>query len=53
MGSGCTAGCRRRGVESHVVDPASILERQRRRNAKTDRIDGGEIGAQLGSLAGR
>jgi len=28
------------GVESHVVDPASILGPQRKRNAKTDRIDG-------------
>jgi transposase len=27
-------------VESHVVDPASILGPQRRRKAKTDRIDG-------------
>lgn len=28
------------GVESHVVDPASISVPRRRRNAKTDRIDG-------------
>lgn len=28
------------GVESHVVDPASIAVPRRRRNAKTDRIDG-------------
>src|SRR3712207_8158637 len=28
------------GVESHVVDAASILTSRRRRRAKTDRIDG-------------
>jgi transposase len=28
------------GVESHVVDPASIAVQRRRRRAKTDRIDG-------------
>ncbi|UPT88743.1 IS110 family transposase (plasmid) [Bradyrhizobium barranii subsp. apii] len=28
------------GVESHVVDPASITTSRRRRRAKTDRIDG-------------
>jgi len=28
------------GVESHVVDPASIAVPRRRRNAKTDRVDG-------------
>jgi transposase len=28
------------GVESHVVDPASIAAPRRRRNAKTDRLDG-------------
>lgn len=28
------------GVESHVVDAASILTSRRRRQAKTDRIDG-------------
>src|SRR5271166_6873759 len=28
------------GVESHVVDPASIAAPRRRRRAKTDRIDG-------------
>jgi transposase len=27
-------------VESHVVDPASILTSRRRRRAKTDKIDG-------------
>jgi transposase len=35
-------------VESHVVDPASILGPQRRRKAKTDRIDGAKL---LRSLA--
>jgi transposase len=30
----------REGIESHVVDPASILTSRRRRKAKTDRIDG-------------
>jgi transposase len=29
-----------KGVESHVVDPASILTSRRRRRAKTDKIDG-------------
>jgi transposase len=29
-----------RGVESHVVDPASIAVPRKRRNAKTDRVDG-------------
>ena len=28
------------GIESHVVDPASIVTSRRRRRAKTDRIDG-------------
>ena len=28
------------GIESHVVDPASILTSRRRRRAKTDKIDG-------------
>jgi transposase len=28
------------GIESHVVDPASILVSRRRRRAKTDKIDG-------------
>ena len=28
------------GIESHVVDPASIAVSRRRRRAKTDRIDG-------------
>ena len=37
------------GIESHVVDPASILGPQRRRKAKTDRIDGERL---LRSLAG-
>src|ERR1051325_10363878 len=30
----------REGIESWVVDPASILTSRRRRRAKTDRIDG-------------
>jgi transposase len=30
----------REGVESHVVDPASIATSRRRRRAKTDKIDG-------------
>ena len=30
----------REGVESHVVDPASVATSRRRRRAKTDRIDG-------------
>lgn len=30
----------REGIESHVVDPASIVTSRRRRRAKTDRIDG-------------
>jgi transposase len=37
------------GIESHVVDAASILGPQRRRKAKTDRIDGVKL---LRSLAG-
>src|ERR1700735_2121235 len=28
------------GIESHVVDPASIATSRRRRRAKTDKIDG-------------
>jgi transposase len=44
------------GVESHVVDAASILGPQRRRNAKTDRIDGVKLlrslAAWLGGEAG-
>jgi transposase len=31
---------RREGIESHVVDPASIATSRRRRRAKTDRLDG-------------
>jgi transposase len=31
------------GVESHVVDPASIATSRRRRRAKTDRIDGEDL----------
>ncbi|AZO19583.1 transposase [Mesorhizobium sp. M1E.F.Ca.ET.045.02.1.1] len=29
------------GIESHVVDPASIAVSRRHRRTKTDRIDGG------------
>jgi transposase len=36
-------------VESHVVDPASILGPQRRRKAKTDRIDGEKLLRSLGA----
>jgi transposase len=32
-----------RGVESHVVDPASLLGSGRRKQAKTDRIDGEKL----------
>lgn len=40
-------------IRSQVVDPASILGPQRRRNAKTDRIDGRKLVRSLGSwLAG-
>ena len=38
--SGSIARCRMKGIESHVVDPASIATSRRRRRAKTDRIDG-------------
>ncbi|TYL78538.1 IS110 family transposase [Bradyrhizobium cytisi] len=31
---------RQEGIESHVVDPASIATSRRRRRAKTDRLDG-------------
>src|ERR1700758_5671179 len=31
------------GVESHVVDPASIATPRRRRRAKTDRLGGGTL----------
>lgn len=33
----------REGLESHVVDPASIMTSRRRRRAKTDRIDGAAL----------
>ena len=32
-----------RGVESHVVDPASIAVPRRKRNAKTDKVDGAAL----------
>src|SRR5262249_3183058 len=34
---------RSEGIESHVVDAASILVSRRRRRAKTDKIDGGTL----------
>ena len=40
------------GVESHVVDPASILGPQRRRKAKTDRIDGEKLLRSLATWLG-
>jgi transposase len=39
-------------IRSHVVDPASILGPQRRRKAKTDRIDGVKQLRSLGSWLG-
>ena len=36
-------------IESHVVDPSSILGPQRRRNAKSDRIDGEKLVRSLAS----
>ncbi len=39
-------------VESHVVDAASILGPQRRRNAKTDRIDGEKLLRSLAAWLG-
>src|SRR4028119_1539674 len=43
----------REGIESHVVDPASIATSRRRRRAKTDRIDGEAlVGALLASQRG-
>jgi transposase len=39
-------------VESHVVDTASILGPQRRRNAKTDRIDGEKLLRSLAAWLG-
>src|SRR4030088_2201295 len=38
---------RSEGIESHVVDAASILTSRRRRRAKTDRIDGETLGRTL------
>ena len=35
------------GIESHVVDPASIATSRRRRRAKTDRLVGGDENARL------
>ena len=39
-GFGIDRALQREGVESHVVDAASIATSRRRRRAKTDRIDG-------------
>lgn len=41
------------GIESHVVDPASIATSRRRRRAKTDRIDGEALVRAAGLQAGR
>jgi transposase len=40
------------GIESHVVDPASILGPQRKRNAKSDGIDGVKLVRSLASWLG-
>ena len=40
MGSGFDRALQNEGIESHVVDPASIATSRRRRRAKTDGIDG-------------
>ena len=40
-------------IESHVVDPASILSPRRRRKAKTDRIDGAKMVRTLAAVAER
>ena len=39
-------------IENHVVDPASILGPQRKRNAKTDRIDGVKLRHSLAGWLG-
>ena len=41
------------GVESHVVDPASIATSRRRRRAKTDKIDGEALVRAVGSQTRR
>ncbi|ESX41217.1 hypothetical protein X760_23665 [Mesorhizobium sp. LSHC422A00] len=38
------------GIESHIIDPASIATSRRRRRAKTDRIDGEALGARTAHL---
>lgn len=38
------------GIESYVVDPASIAISRRRRRAKTDKIDGEAAGAGIAGL---
>ena len=41
------------GIESQVVDPASIVTSRRRRRAKTDKIDGEALVRTLSSLQAR
>ena len=41
------------GIESHVVDPASIATSRRRRRAKTDKIDGEALVRTLAGLQAR
>src|SRR3954452_11975324 len=43
----------REGIESHVVDAASVLTSRRRRKAKTDRIDGEALLRTLRSRGAR
>ena len=43
----------REGIESYVVDAASILTSRRQRRAKTDGIDGGDAGPHAFSLQTR
>jgi transposase len=35
------------GIESHIVDPASVATSRRRRRAKTDKLDGDTLGRTL------
>jgi transposase len=43
----------KQGIESHVVDPASIAVSRRKRRAKTDGIDGDALGANAPGLQAR
>ena len=43
----------REGIESRVVDPASIATSRRRHRAKTDRIDGEAFGSCVACLRAR